>query len=168
MTRRRLPRTGRRGALDERGSATLELTILAPGLLLLLSLAVVAGRITVAAGAVEQASASAARAASLARTPAAAEQAARSAATASLADQDLHCAALAVQVETGGFAVPVGQPAQLAVRITCTLDLSTLVVPGIPGGKTLSARTTSVLDRYRSRALGSPDAGPTTVGRAEL
>lgn len=152
-------RHGCRCGRSDRGSATLELTILAPGLLVLISLAVLAGRIEVAAGAVEQASAAAARAASLARTPSAADTAARSAASASLAGQDLHCAALAVRVETGGFAVRVGQPAQVAATVTCSVDLSVLTVPGIPGSRTLSARTTSVLDRYRSRALGHPLPG---------
>lgn len=133
---------------------TLELVILAPGLLVLLSLAIVAGRIEVASGAVEQASAAAARAASLARTPAAAEQAGRAAASESLAGQNLHCSTLTVSVDTGGFATPVGQPAQVAASVTCVLDLSQLSVPGVPGAKSLTSRTVSVLDRYRSRALG--------------
>lgn len=137
----------------DRGSMTLELVILSPALLVLLALTIVAGRIEIAAGAVEQASAAAARAASLARTPAAADPAARAAANDSLADQNLHCVRLDISLDTGGFAVPVGQPAQVAVTISCDVDLSALAVPGIPGAKTLSARTVSVLDQYRSRSL---------------
>lgn len=140
----------------DRGSITLELVILTPALLMLLSLAIVAGRIEVAAGAVEQASAAAARAASLARTPAAAESAGRRAADESLAGQNLHCAQLTVTVDTTGFAVPVGQPAQVAASVSCDVDLAQLSVPGLPGARTLSARTVSVLDRYRSRALPDP------------
>ena len=60
---------------------------------------------------------------------------------------------LDVSLDTAGFAVPVGQPAQVAATISCDVDLSALAVPGVPGAKTLSARTVSVLDRYRSRAL---------------
>ena len=144
---------------------TLELVILSPALLILLALAIVAGRIEIAAGAVEQASAAAARAASLARTPAAADSAARAAANDSLTGQNLHCVRLDVSLDTAGFAVPVGQPAQVAATISCDVDLSALAVPGVPGAKTLSARTVSVLDRYRSRAL---PADPPPVASAYL
>ena len=146
----KIPPTTRRPDND-RGSMTLEMTILTPAVLVLLGLVIVAGRIEVAAGAVEQASASAARAASLARTPAAADRAARAAAATSLAGQSLHCATVSVVVETTGFAVPVGQPAQVAASVACVVDLSTVAVPGIPGTRMLSSRTVSVLDRYRSR-----------------
>jgi Flp pilus assembly protein TadG len=137
-----------------------ELVILAPGILVLLSLAIVAGRIEVAAGAVEQASAAAARAASLARTPAAANQAARTVASTSLSGQNLHCSTLDVTVETAGFAVRVGQPAQVAANVACAVDLAAVAVPGMPGSTTLSSRSVSVLDQYRSRAAGPLVADP--------
>lgn len=143
----RLSRHGRR---DE-GSATLELAILTPALFGLLALVVVAGRLEVAGGAVEQASAAAARDASLARTPAAARQAALAAATASLAGQDLHCAAVTVVVDTGGFAAPVGTTAEVSARVSCTVNMADLAIPGAPGTRTLTAETSSALDRYRSR-----------------
>lgn len=137
--------------IDERGSATLELAILSPALLALLGLVIAAGRIEVAASAVEQAAASAAREASLARTPAAARFAARQAADGSLRDQGTSCGSLDVAVDTDGFAVTVGQPAQVEVRIACSLALSDLAVPGMPGTKVLRAQMASPLDRYRSR-----------------
>lgn len=136
---------------SDRGSATLELAVLAPALLALLGLVIGAGRIEVAAGAVEQAAASAAREASIARTPAAARAGAEQAADDSLRNQGITCGALAVTVDTGGFAVPVGQPAQVQVSLACSLALSDLGVPGMPGTKTLRAQAASPLDRYRSR-----------------
>ena len=141
------PVTGR----SDRGSATLELAILAPALLALLGLVIGAGRIEVAAGAVEQAAASAAREASIARTPAAARADAEQAAHDSLRNQGITCSALTVTVDTGGFAVAVGQPAQVQVRVACSLALGDLGVPGMPGTKTLRAQAASPLDRYRSR-----------------
>jgi Flp pilus assembly protein TadG len=138
---------------------TLELVILAPGLLALFGLVIVGGRIEVASGAVEQASAAAARAASLARTPTTADAAARTAAHESLTGQNLHCTRLTVTVDAAGFAVPVGQAAQVTATVSCALDLAALSVPGVPGSKTLTSRTVSVLDRYRSRSLGAPDSG---------
>ena len=145
-----MTRLSGRASRDE-GSATLELAILTPALFAVLALVVVAGRIEVAGGAVEQASAAAARDASLARTPAAARQAALAAATASLVGQDLHCAAVTVVVDTGGFAAPVGTTAEVSARVSCTVNMADLAIPGTPGTRTLTAETSSALDRYRSR-----------------
>lgn len=135
----------------DRGSATLEMTVLAPGLLALLSLVIVAGRIVVAHGVVEQASAAAARAASVARTAATAGPAAQAAARDILTGQSLHCSTVSVDVETAGFAVPVGQAADVAVQVTCQVDLASLSLPGMPGSTTLTSTSVSVLDRFRSR-----------------
>lgn len=139
---------------DQEGSATLELTILAPALLVLLALMIAAGRIEVAAGAVEQAAAAAARDASTARGPATARAAATATAQASLRDQGVTCGGLDVLVDTAGFAVPVGQPAQVEVRVTCPVALADMAVPGMPGTRTLQGRFVSPMDRYRSRASG--------------
>ena len=136
----------------EDGSVTLELAILTPALLMLLGLVVVAGRIEVASAAVDQASAAAAREASLARTPSAARAAATRAATANLAAQNLHCTDVRVSVDTAGFAVPVGTPAQVTARVTCTLSTGDLSVPGMPGTRTTSSSSQSSLDTYRGRA----------------
>jgi hypothetical protein len=146
MTRRAMSRCCR-----DRGSATLELAILTPGVLILLGLAIVAGRITVAGAAVEQASAAAAREASLARTPIDARAAAIRVATTSLSDRNVRCAGVHVTVDTTGFASRVGSPAQVEATVRCTVPLAALAVPGVPGSRTLTASTTSVLDRYRSR-----------------
>lgn len=134
-----------------RGSATLELAILTPALLVLLALVIAAGRITVASGAVEQAAAAAARQASLARTPAGAVHAATATASEALAGQDLHCTDLTVHADTSGFAVPAGHTGQVSVSLSCTLALSGLGVPGLPGTRTLHADAVSVLDSYAAR-----------------
>jgi Flp pilus assembly protein TadG len=128
----------------------LEVAVLAPALLGIFGLALLAGRFELASGAVEQASATAARAASLARTPNSAIRAADQAATASLHDQSLSCAAVRTTVDTTGFAHPPGQPAQVTAEVTCTLDLADLL-PGAPGQRRITGRTVSVLDTYRSR-----------------
>lgn len=138
-------------ARRDAGSITLELTILAPAVLALLGLVIVAGRIEIAGGAVEQASAAAAREASLARSPEAARQAATQAALDNLNGQDLHCTDLVVVIDAAGFAVPVGSPAYVSARVSCTVELGDISVPGMPGSRTLTAETQSTLDRYRSR-----------------
>lgn len=140
-----------RGQSGEHGSATLELAILSPAVLALLALAIAAGRIQVAGGAVEQAAAAAARTASIARTPSTARAAATEEARTSLRQQGITCGALDVTLDTAGFAVPVGRPAQVEVSVACTVALSDLAVPGLPGTRTLRAQVASPLDRYRSR-----------------
>lgn len=138
-------------ARRDAGSITLELTILAPAVLALLGLVIVAGCIEIAGGAVEQASAAAAREASLARSPEAARQAATQAAMDNLSDQDLHCTDLVVVVDSAGFSVPVGSSAYVSARVSCTVELGDISVPGMPGSRTLTSETQSTLDRYRSR-----------------
>jgi Flp pilus assembly protein TadG len=135
----------------ERGSATLELAIIGPALIVLLAVVIAAGRIQVAGGAVEQAAAAGAREASIARTPAAAAAIAEAAATRVLTQQDLDCVALTVTTDTSGYAVPVGQVGQVGATVTCVVPLSDLGVPVLPGARTLTAQSTSVLDRYRGR-----------------
>lgn len=135
----------------ERGSATLELAILAPAVLALIGLAIVGGRVVLADAAVEQAAAAAAREASLARDPQSAHARAVGAAQRGLGSQGIDCVRAAIDVNTAGFAIPVGQPASVSASVACTVSLSDLAVPGVPGQRTLAATVTSPLDRYRSR-----------------
>ena len=113
---------------------------------------IVAGRLQVASAAVEHAAAAAARAASLARAPGPARQAATTVARSELDDRDLHCTNLVVSVDASGFAVPVGQPAQVRARVQCTVPLAGLgPLPGLGASRTVTAQAVSVLDSYRSR-----------------
>lgn len=151
MTGGRRARSRRRG---DKGGITLEIAVLTPAVMAILGLGIAGGRYEVAAGAVEASSAAAARAASLARSPQAAEQAAKTAAAAMLDGEDLHCAELTVTVDVADFArvghVDAGPPAQVGATVTCRLDLGELFVPAVPGTWTISGRSTSVLDTYRS------------------
>jgi Flp pilus assembly protein TadG len=134
----------------ESGNAALELVVLAPVLLFLLGLVIAAGRTTIAQGSVDAAARDAARQASIALTPDAADSAALSSATAALSQDGLDCAPV-VTVDTSQFSVPVGEPATVTATVTCTVSLSDLLVPGLPGSQTLSSTFTSPLDPYRER-----------------
>ena len=138
---------------DERGSAAIEAAILAPTLLVLIGLAIVGGRIQIAGGAIEAAAHDAARAASISRTAGQAQASAYAAAGATLGLQGLHCATLTVQVDTAGFAVPVGQAATVGPFVAVVVRPSDhdLVADGLPGSKTLNASFVSVLDTFRTR-----------------
>jgi Flp pilus assembly protein TadG len=145
-----------RGPFDrgpsDRGSATIELAVLAPALLALLGLVILAGRVSAAGSAVEQAAASAARAASIARDARSARSAAELVVRDSLDGQGLTCQPLTSAVDVGGFAVAVGSPASVTVRVRCTVPLADVVVPGMPGRRTVTATMTSPIDRFRGRS----------------
>jgi TadE-like protein len=136
------------------GNAPLELLILAPVILALIGLVIAAGRTSVAQGSVDAAARDAARQASISLSPAAARQAALSSANAALRADGLACKPVVRLSLQPGFSAPLGQPAQVSASVSCTVPLSDLLVPGVPGSRRLTARFTSPLDPYRSRASG--------------
>jgi Flp pilus assembly protein TadG len=142
---------GTRPGRADSGNAALELVILAPILLALLSLVIAAGRTTIAQGAVDAAARDAARQASIALTPAAAQTAGLVSARAALRQDGLDCSP-AVVIDTSQFtSVPAGLPAAVTAMVSCVVPLANLALPGLPGTARLSARFTSPLDAYRSR-----------------
>jgi hypothetical protein len=147
----RTPAAGARVIRTERGNAALELVILAPILLALLSLVIAAGRTAVAQGSVDGAARDAARQASIALTPSAAQAAGLVSANAALRRDGLDCSP-AVLIDTSQFtSVPVGRPAVVTATVSCVVPLANLALPGLPGAARLTARFTSPLDTYRSR-----------------
>jgi Flp pilus assembly protein TadG len=141
----------RRRQRDDRGAVTLEFVVVAPALLALLGLLVMAGRVAIASNSVESAADEAARSASISRTASGARAAAEEGARRSLAEQGLQCSSVQVDVDTAGFAVPVGLPAQVHATVTCVVRLSDLALPGFPGARTVTATAVSPLDTYRER-----------------
>lgn len=141
----------RRRADRERGSAVIEAAIGIPAFLLFVGLIAFAGRVAIAHQAVGSAANEAARAASISRTQGQAGATARTAASAALTNQNLHCLRTTITIDTSGFAAPVGTPATVQAAVSCTVNLSDLAVPGIPGSRTVSATMSSPLDTYRER-----------------
>lgn len=141
-----------RARADERGSVPIETVIIVPAVILLLALVVAGARLAMAHDAVENTAGAAARAASIARTASQAQADAATIAASSLATGGLTCTTTSVQVDTSGFATPVGQPATVTVSVACAAPLSDLLVPGLGGSKTITATQSSPLDRYRERA----------------
>lgn len=137
---------------SERGSLTVEMVIWAVPLVLILSVIIAAGRVGMANNAVDQIAADVARIASIARTGPEAQAQATQAATVLLAEQDLDCVDLQVEVDTSGFATPAGTPAQVDVQISCTVRFDDLLIPGAPGSSTLTATASRAIDTYRERS----------------
>jgi Flp pilus assembly protein TadG len=152
--RRRLPlpalrRAGGRslpaGAWGQEGLMAAELAVLLPLIVFFLLLIAGVGRYSHARQLVDDASAAAARAASLASSPAQAVADARQIAATTVREGDLTCRHLSVEVDVSAF----GPGGQVAVTVGCTADLSTVVMAGLPRTVALSSRSTSALETYR-------------------
>lgn len=142
-------RRGRRR--DERGAAAIEAVIGVTAFGLFIGMIVAGGRIALARQAVETAANDAARAASIARASSEATADARTAANGSLADQDVKCTTTSVQTDTSGFNAPIGTTGEVRATVSCTVKLSDLAVPGMPGSRTITETVTSPIDAYRER-----------------
>jgi Flp pilus assembly protein TadG len=136
---------------NQRGAAAVELTLLLPALLLMLGLLVAGGRLWFARTTVNEAAQTAARAASLARSPYAATAAGREAGAQSLETAGLRCRSTSVSINTAAFGVPAGTPSAVTSTITCNVDFSDVVLPGWPGSMEITGRGSAALDTYRSR-----------------
>ncbi|BBG20665.1 hypothetical protein RVR_P139 (plasmid) [Actinacidiphila reveromycinica] len=148
MNRRAVARLRARG---DRGSEAIQAAIVTPLLIGFLCTAIAAGRLVISDGKIDSAAEDAARAASIERSAGAAQAAADTAAAKSLNDQGIKCASEHVAVDVGGLNVPVGQVGYVHVTVRCTVNLSDLLLPGVPGSKTLTSSFTSSVDAYRSR-----------------
>ncbi|HYI58794.1 MAG TPA: TadE/TadG family type IV pilus assembly protein [Microlunatus sp.] len=137
---------------DQRGSASVELVILVPALVLVLGLLVAGGRLWFARATVVEGAESAARAASLARSPGEARAAGKQAAARTLATDGLSCGADSVSVDTSAFGVPVGTPATVTATVTCRVTFADLDLPGMPGSITVRTEGAAALDTYRARS----------------
>lgn len=131
---------------DERGSAAIELTLLAPVLLVILLFVVGLGRMAHARQQVEAAASDSARAASLERITSLSSAAARRAARASLGESGVTCSGLTVRTYLSSFE-PGGR---VIVTISCRARLRDVAMAGFPGSKTFTARSIVPIETWRS------------------
>ncbi|MFB4302237.1 TadE family protein [Actinomadura sp. NTSP31] len=131
------------------GNAVVETAILAPVFITFLAGLLVVMRVVHGSAVVAQAAADAARQASIARTARQAQAAASSSALRTLHDRGLHCTP-SVRLDLSGFNRPVGQPATIAARVTCTVRLGDVGLPGMPGARTVTKTHRSPIDPYRT------------------
>lgn len=136
---------------DERGaSVAIEIVLIMPLVVMLISFVVIASQVALTKDAVANAAGAAARAATQERSADAAQSAAQQVATATLQGTALvECLDPRVSVDTSGFSVPVGQPAQVQVQVNCTADRAWAMLSG--GQQTYTGTGTAPLDNYRER-----------------
>ncbi|MFG3323703.1 TadE family protein [Streptomyces sp. NPDC048171] len=135
----------------DKGSVAIEAAIVIPPLIMFVCLALAGGRLVTSGAKIDAAAEDAAREASIHRTAGSAQSAAQAAAAESLNDQGIVCASSRVTIDTSGLSVPVGQVGTVTVTVNCTVNLSDLLLPGVPGSKSLTSTATSVVDAFRSR-----------------
>ena len=126
------------------GSASVELVLLAPFVIMLLLFTIYAGRVTQAGARVRHAADQAARAASLVSSTNAASAAAEMA-TAELSDGGIACESMSAVMTSSSF----GRTRTVTVTVTCSVSREGLA-PLLPGSTTLRASSTEVIDRYRA------------------
>lgn len=136
---------------DDRGSATIEMVLLAPAFVMLLMMLVMGGRLALAHQSVQSAASEAARAASLERG-ADSEGRGRAAAKTFLSEEGLECSAVDVTVYTEDKTSEPGVPDQFVdATVACDVPLSDLALPGIGGSRSVSATASSPIDTFRER-----------------
>lgn len=126
---------------DERGSASVELAILAPLVGLLLGSVVLVGRVQLARADVEGAARSAARDLSISRDPYVAVDGVRSALMETLDVGSPTCRTLSFSPEIGST--------QVSVTITCSVDLQEAAILPVPGSMSVSGFASEVIDVHR-------------------
>lgn len=133
------------------GSMSAELVLLAPFLLAVALFVIACGRIALTDISVQNAANAAARDASLSRTAEAAQANANASAVNSINVADLNCTPLSVSIDSSGINVALGQVGTVSATVTCTLNLSDIALPGLPGTKVITSTAVSPVDPYRER-----------------
>jgi hypothetical protein len=129
---------------DDRGSAPVELAVLAIVSFAFIVFIVFAGRLNVGSAHTEAAARSAARTISAARDPRAATGVAEADARTTVREGSAMCTSM-------GFEPDISAD-RVEVTITCQVDLSEATLLSVPGTMTVSATADEVIDRYREAA----------------
>jgi Flp pilus assembly protein TadG len=130
----------------ERGSASVEVAVIAPAFVILLLLVVFAGRAAGTDSQVTRAAGAAARAASLRQHPDDAAADARTTASENLASAGISCERLDIDVDLAHFRAG----GTVGVTVACQVSMSDMALLGVPGSRTSTSTATEYVDRYRS------------------
>lgn len=134
------------------GSATAEITLVAPFLIMLVVVVgVVIHRGVDARIRIDDAAHQAARAASLEHTPGAANKVADEIAASALSGAGVVCRRHEVTTLTGDL-----RPGDtIHVTVVCEVDLGDALIPGLPATRRVSATASEPVDQWRSTSTGS-------------
>ena len=130
----------------ERGSMTVELVVITPVLLVIGITVLIFGRVTQSRQQVVEAARAGAEAAAVLPNPDVAQWGSSVDAAVGVVDPARTCLRQQVVTDVGHF-YPGGF---VTVTVTCTVALSDLSVPGMPGSTTVSATASAPIDPFRS------------------
>lgn len=100
---------------------------------------------------VQSAAFAAARDASLSGDADSAAPHAVDAAKATLAAGGIECSPLEVTVDAAALATPLGETGNVTATVSCTVQFSTIELPGVPTSTTITQTAASPTDPYRER-----------------
>jgi Flp pilus assembly protein TadG len=130
----------------ETGSATVEAVVLVPVLMLFVLLAIAFGRYQTTREEVIGAARAGAEAAAIMPSAQSATTAAKQAALPALSGMTSPCRRVVVATDTSDF-VPGGE---VTVTVSCTVELSDIGAPGLPGQSTVTISQAAPIDPYRA------------------
>jgi hypothetical protein len=144
-----IPPTLRSALQRSRGSVSMEAVLIIPVFLLFLGLIAGIGRVAILRDELHILAVNTSRLASLSNSADEAER---------LVHRTIgehggvdSCRELTITVDAGVLSGPAGQPGMVTVSLTCVVDLSDLVLPGIPGSTTISETFSTAIDTYALR-----------------
>ncbi|WP_211754572.1 TadE family protein [Nocardioides gansuensis] len=130
----------------ERGTASVELVLIAPVLIVVMLFVVGLGRMAHARQQIDAVAADSARAASLERNTAKSAEAARTAAAASLGEAGVSCTRLDVHVNLDRY-----QPGGLVrVTVSCVAELGDVALAGFPGTRRFTSDAVVPIESHRA------------------
>jgi len=135
----------------QRGSMSIEAVLIIPAFLIFLALIAAIGRTAAVREDLHASVVAGARIASLQTSSQAGESAARTAIESHLSDEGVDCTYIDISINSYAMDLPPGQSGEVTATITCTVPLSDLSVPGLPGQIQLSDTFSTPIDPYSLR-----------------
>ena len=132
-----------------RGAVAVEAALILPALLMIAAVATGSWRISEVKADAQSAAQVAARAGSVASSVGEGIAVGQRVGLAELAGT--RCSKPAIAVDSSDLTLPVGSAGTTSARVSCTIELSDLLVPGMPGSFHIESVAHSTLDSHRER-----------------
>lgn len=133
----------------QRGAVAVEAALILPSLLMIAAMTTGGWRLSEVRADAQSAAEVAARAGSVASTVGEGHAVGQRVAMTELAGT--RCSDPAISIDSSALALPVGSTGVTSARVRCTVRLSDLLVPGMPGALHVESTAHSTVDSHRER-----------------
>ena len=133
----------------QRGAVAVEAALILPSLLMIAAMTTGGWRLSEVRADAQSAAEVAARAGSVASTVGEGHAVGQRVAMTELAGS--RCSDPAISIDSSALALPVGSTGVTSARVRCTVRLSDLLVPGMPGALHVESTAHSTVDSHRER-----------------